>query len=146
MKELNKDFRLSDLPKHNVYQVPEKYFDRLPMRVMERTAGATAPQQSWLSGFWQPMRYAVAPLMLLLIFVAVFVFNTQAPERTAPHDLSDIADKEIVEYLNNDVLLETADFADLAIADQNLAPDFLNISSASAERELEYYQLNEFTY
>ncbi|MDX5419960.1 MAG: hypothetical protein LPK09_12150, partial [Hymenobacteraceae bacterium] len=64
---MKKDIKLSDIPKHSVYQVPEKYFDRLPMQIMERTAGAGYTQAPWYAAAWKPLRLALAPLVVLLV-------------------------------------------------------------------------------
>ncbi len=146
MKELDKKFKLSDLPKHNVYKVPEGYFERLPMRVMERTAGAGEPEQAWFAAVWKPVRVAMAPLLLLAMFVGVYLFNVPSQPQPFTNSLSYVGEAEIVDYLSNDIYLETADFAELAIANQEMTVDFLNISSASAERELDYYQLADLAY
>lgn len=141
-----KNFNLSDLPKRNVYQVPEDYFDRLPMRIMERTV--TAPQQAWLPAqVWQQLHVAMAPLMLLVLFVGVFYFGLASrPEQQSLH-MAAVTDTEIVNYLTAYSTVESADLAELnTLQEQELTSDFLNVSSAAAEEELEYYHLRDTDY
>ncbi|WP_439879839.1 hypothetical protein ACSX1A_11735 [Pontibacter sp. MBLB2868] len=144
---MKKDFKLEDLPKHNVYQVPENYFDRLPTRVMERTAAAGKPEQAWLPSLWRPLRLAIAPLVLLLVFVGVYFFNIAPTTQEPQYALGPLAEQDIVDYLNNNEDLEVADFAEFSsLSDQELTADFLNISPTSAEKELEYYNIKDLEY
>ena len=141
--------KLNDIPKHNIYEVPEGYFDRLPMRVMEQTAAKGAAAAPRFAGFWQPVRLVLAPLVLLLVFVGVFFFNidvTQQQPQPEYVSLGSIPEAEIVDYLDSYARLETSDFEDVSLADQELTADFMNISSEAAEEELEYYQLNKLIY
>jgi len=140
------NFKLSDIPKHNIYQVPENYFDQLPMRVMERTAAA--PEHTWQSNtVWQSLRIMAAPLVLLLVFVGVFYLNKPVDSNTASLDLASLDNQEIVNYLSTYATLESADFAELnSIQEQELTADVLNVSAKNAEEELEYYDFNQIDY
>lgn len=145
MNKMKKDFKLEQLPKHNIYQVPEHYFDRLPMRVMEQTAQAEGTHISKLLVFWQTVRMAVAPVVLLMVFVGVYFFSMQQttpPEQAIAGPLSS---NDILEYLSYNTDLETTDFAELnSLSKQELTADFINISPTVAEEELEYYHLSNF--
>ena len=147
MRNMKKDFKLSDIPRHNVYRVPEGYFDRLPMRVMERTAAqehmASAP---WLARLWQPVRLAVAPLLLLFLFVGAFLFSMQQVPQQETLTVATLSDEEIVNYLSTYAQTETADLEEFLAADQSLASDFLNVSAMTAEEELQYYPLDDLDY
>ncbi|MBF9252644.1 hypothetical protein I2I11_05015 [Pontibacter sp. 172403-2] len=142
---MRKDFKLSDVPKRNMYQVPENYFERLPTRIMARTAAAEAPQPAWQQSLWRPLRLALAPLVLLLVFAGVYYFNISRSPEPATTDFAALAEAEIVDYLtSNDAQLETADFADLtSLSGQELTADFLNVSQRAAEEELEYHPIED---
>lgn len=143
---MKKDMKLSDIPKRHVHQVPDGYFDRLPMRIMERTAAREqVAATAWYASLWRPVRYAVAPLILLLLFVGVYFFNTQQ-EQQVGITVASLSDEEIMNYLNSYAQVETADFEDHSVADQELTADFLNVSSITAEEELEYYKINDIDY
>ncbi|NDK56274.1 hypothetical protein [Pontibacter fetidus] len=146
MNNKHKNITLNDLPKHNVYQVPEDYFDRLPMRIMERTA--TEPQQQWLPvKLWQQLQIAIAPFVLLLLFVGVFYVSLKSQPEQQAINLAAVNDSEIVDYLSAYATLESADLAELnAIQQQELPSEFLNVSSKAAEEELEYYHLRDTDY
>ncbi|MEJ8802222.1 hypothetical protein [Pontibacter sp. H249] len=142
MKKMNEDFKLENLPKHNIYQVPEGYFDRLPMRVMERTAGARAQETSVHAGLWAQVRMAVAPLVLLLVFVGAFFFTQQQQKQNDYSTLQPLAENDIIDYLHYNEDLETADLAELSyLTKHEFTEDFLNISPKVAEEELEYYHI-----
>ena len=147
MRNMKKDFKLSDIPRHNVHRVPEEYFDRLPMRIMERTAVqehmAATP---WLALLWRPLRYAVAPLLLLFLFVGAFLFSMQQVPQQETLTVATLSDEEIVNYLSTYAQMETADLEEYLAADQSLASDFLNVSAMTAEEELQYYPFDDLDY
>ena len=147
---MKKDIKLSDIPKHNVHQVPEGYFDRLPMRIMERTAAREqVAAAAWYTQLWRPVRYAVAPLVLLLLFVGVYFFNIQQEQQQVQQagvTFSSLSNDEIYNYLDIYAQVDASDFEEYSIADQELAADFLNVSSTTAEEELEYYPLHNLDY
>lgn len=141
MNKMKEPFNLESLPKHNIYQVPENYFDRLPMRVMERTA-ATKEQPVWFTSIWVPVRVAVAPLVLMLVFVGAFFFTLKQQKQGEYYALKLLAEQEILDYLHSHEDLETADLAELnSLTKQEFTEDFLNISPSAAEEELEYYHI-----
>ncbi len=141
------NFKLDELPKHNIYQVPENYFDRLPMRIMERTAAAPASHTWQINPIWRSLRMVVAPLVLLLVFLGVFYLNIPVKSDSGPLDLAALHNQEIVDYLSTYATLESEDFADLnTIEKQELTADVLNVSATTAEEELEYYHLNQIDY
>ncbi|WP_161890908.1 hypothetical protein [Pontibacter russatus] len=142
MRNMKKDFKLSDIPRHNVYRVPEGYFDRLPMRVMECTAAQERMATTlWLARLWQPIRLTVAPLLLLFLFVGAFLFSLRQAPQQETLTVATLSDEEIVNYLSTYAQMETADLEEYLAADQSLASDFLNVSAMTAEEELQYYPL-----
>lgn len=142
---MKKDFKLSDIPKRNPYQVPEGYFDRLPMQIMERRG--TEVQHGWQQVWWRPLRMALAPLVLLLLFVGVYVAN-QPEQPAAPMvNLASVSDSDIVDYLSTYATLDATDFAELnTLQEHELPAEFLNVSATAAEEELEYYTLDDIDY
>ncbi|MDO6391573.1 hypothetical protein Q4E40_15660 [Pontibacter sp. BT731] len=144
---MKNDFKLSDLPKRNIYEVPDKYFDRLPAQIMERTAGAGYSPAPWYAAAWKPLRLALAPLMLVLVLGVLYLVNLNNKEEQQIANLASIHDKEIVDYLSTYAVLESADFADLStVSEKEMTSEFLNVSPKAAEEELEYYQLDTIEY
>ncbi|ARS36089.1 hypothetical protein [Pontibacter actiniarum] len=142
---MNKNLKLSDIPKRNPYQVPEGYFDRLPMRVMEQTASREKP--AWQQVLWRPVRLATAPLALLLLLAGVYVANLPEQPEQQLVNLAAVSDTDIVQYLSTYATLETTDFEELStLREQELPAELLNVSATAAEEELEYYTLDDIEY
>ena len=142
MNKMKEEFKLEHLPKHNIYQVPESYFDRLPTRVMERTAGASQTATGWQHRLLGSVRLAAAPLVLLLVFVGAFLFTLQQQKQDNNYAVQPLAEHDILDYLHYNEDLETADLAELSyLTKQEFTEDFLNISPTVAEEELEYYHI-----
>ncbi|MFD2247231.1 hypothetical protein [Pontibacter ruber] len=143
MTNKKQHIRLEDIPKRNIYEVPEGYFDSLPMRVMDRVAAPESAAAAWYTSFWRPLRLAMAPLALLLAFAVVYVLNMQSDSEKHIANLAAVGDKEIVDYLSTYAVLESSDLAEVhSISGQVLPADFLNVSASSAEEELEYARLD----
>lgn len=144
---MKKDFKLSDIPKRNIYEVPDKYFDRLPAQIMERTAGAGYSPAPWYAAAWKPLRLALAPLVLLLVAGVVYFTQLHNQPEGQTVNLATVADEDIMDYLSTYAVLETGDFAELSsVSGQEMTAEFLNVSATAAEEELEYYQLETIDY
>jgi hypothetical protein len=144
---MKNDFKLSDLPKRNIYEVPDKYFDRLPAQIMERTAGAGYSPAPWYAAAWKPLRIALVPMMLVLVLGVVYL--TQLREQQPDHAmaLSVVDNEEIRDYLSTYAVLESADFIEYtSLSEREMTAEFLNVSATTAEEELEYYQLDLLEY
>jgi hypothetical protein len=139
---MKNDFKLSDLPKRNIYEVPEKYFDRLPAQIMERTAGAGYSPAPWYAGAWKPLRMALASLALLLAVGVVYFTQLRNQTEEQAFHLATVADDDIMDYLSTYAVLESGDFSEFtSLSNQEMTADFLNVSATAAEEELEYYQI-----
>lgn len=139
---MKNDFKLSDLPKRNIYEVPDKYFDRLPAQIMERTAGAGYSPTPWYAAAWKPLRMALASLALLLTVGVVYFTQLRDQSEEQVMHLATVADDDIMDYLSTYAVLETGDFAELSVtSEQEMTADFLNVSATAAKEELEYYQI-----
>lgn len=144
---MKKDLKLNDIPKHNIYEVPEKYFDRLPSQIMERTAARGNTRSPWYSTSWKPVRLALVPLVLLLVVGILYLANLKDQSSQQVIHLATVPDADIVDYLSTYAVLESSDFADLtSVSGQELTAEFLNVSPKAAEAELEYYELDTIEY
>jgi hypothetical protein len=93
--------KLEEIPKNDVFKVPDGYFDRLPGIIQARVA-----TREKVPAF-QPLGYALrfALPAVVLIAVGIFWFNHQFNEpATAESILATIQTDDLVAYLN------TADF------------------------------------
>lgn len=144
---MKNEFKLSDLPKRNIYEVPDKYFDRLPTQIMERTARAGFSPAPWYAAVRKPLRLALAPLLILL--VPGVVYFSQLPGKQPDHEvaLAVVDNEDIMDYLSTYAVLESADFAEYtSLSEREMTAEFLNVSATAAEEELEYYQLDLLDY
>ncbi|EJF09145.1 hypothetical protein I0P70_05820 [Pontibacter sp. FD36] len=144
---MKNDFKLSDLPKRNIYEVPDKYFDRLPAQIMERTAGAGYSPAPWYAAAWKPLKLAMAPLVLLLVAGIVYFSQLRQEKEEPGVVLATVGDEAIMDYLSTYAVLESSDFADMTtLSNPEMTAEFLNVSSTAAEEELEYYRLDTIDY
>jgi hypothetical protein len=107
--------KLEEIPKENIYQVPEKYFDELPGIIQARTSGPGARVTSPYLTF--SLRYALPALALTLLLV--FWFNRPRPDSPHGHAedmLAAIDSESLVAYLEDngittEELLEEVDLS-----------------------------------
>ncbi|PKV63022.1 hypothetical protein [Pontibacter ramchanderi] len=144
---MKNDFKLSDIPKRNIYEVPDKYFDRLPAQIMERAAGAGYSSPAPWYAAWKPFKLAMAPLVLLLVAGIVYFSQLRLEKEEPAVILATVADEAIMDYLSTYAVLESSDFSDISsLSKPETTAEFLNVSSKAAEEELEYYQLDTIDY
>ena len=140
---MKEEFDINRLPKQPGYQVPEDYFDKLPLRIMERTAyakPATQPQTAW---FWQ-LKTAFAGLGLALVFTASFLI-TQLTDQTlsTQEAMSQMSQKEIYQYLVTQEDLETADLAEVTAVNPSQSLEFLDVRTEDVSEIVTQEMLEE---
>jgi hypothetical protein len=98
--------KLEDIPKQNIFEVPDGYFDRLPQKIQERVAQPAARPRA----IWAPaLRYALP--VLLLAGIGIFWYQQNTPI-TIEDELARIQPDQLTlfledESLTSDDLLET---------------------------------------
>lgn len=86
--------KLEDIPKNNIFEVPDGYFDRLPSKIQARIEKSN-PQFHSVSVFSFSLRYAVP---VVLLGIATYLFW---PKPDADHDLlASVSSEQLVAYLN----------------------------------------------
>ena len=100
--------RLEDIPKKDIFKVPEGYFEDLPSIIQSRVAGQKK-ERAFLPTFSYALRYALP--VVILGAVGYFWFNPGQP-KTAESILATIETEDLVAYLNEtdlttDELLES---------------------------------------
>lgn len=84
--------KLNDIDKKQVFEVPEGYFDQLPLRIQKRLE---TPQRT-VAWFQLPvMRYAV-PVVVLMVAGLFWIYSGN---KSIEEQLSAIDDSELVAYL-----------------------------------------------
>ncbi|UYZ59786.1 hypothetical protein [Hymenobacter latericus] len=141
-------FRLDDHPRRQqpLAAPPDGYFDKLPLRVMQRVRPAepdAAPLFGWLAALSAPLRTALASVLLLVAFVGAFWLTGNPGRGTGPaaavataaaprsaQALAAVPHAEVVQYLlTNDERLTLQDLAETPVADRDLTATFLPGSS-----------------
>ena len=81
---------------------PERYFEQLPMRVMQRVQpapAATAPGWGWLAALTAPVRTALASAVVLGGFAAAFWLTPAAPLAASSDTLARVPQEQLLSYL-----------------------------------------------
>jgi len=103
--------KLEDIPKKNIFEVPEGYFDRLPMNIQAKveTAGETHSLPVWNLA----LRYALPIAIVAIAMVYYFKPTSYQTEEL----LAEVSNEHLVAYLseseiNEHDLLEIVNFND----------------------------------
>lgn len=117
---------LENLPRHNVYRVPDGYFDKLPSAIMQRVESAGAGEgRSWLGLRYYSLRVALATLVTGgVLATGVYLNQSPASEPAPTASLADIPNEEIMQYLLASGEVDPIDMADLSIADADFWQEF----------------------
>lgn len=146
-------FRLDDHPRRPqpLAPPPDGYFDKLPMRVMQRvelrtsTAG-TAAVPGWLAALSAPLRTVLASSVVLGGFAASFLLSGPGavPTTSASVALASVPRTELLEYLlANEQRVTLTDLAELPATAQALPETYLRASSAELQDLLDAQPTDE---
>ncbi|WP_426491646.1 hypothetical protein [Hymenobacter sp. 102] len=150
---MNKPFRLDEhrrRPQPPLAPPPDRYFEQLPMRVMQRvqaTNPAPAVTWGWLSALSAPLRTALASVVVLGGFAASFLLSPEATmQPVAGTSLAQVPREELVQYLMaSEQRITLSDLAELP-ATQNLPTDTYLHASPDELQEVLDGQPSEETY
>ncbi len=107
--------KLEDIPKKQVFDVPEGYFEKLPGIIQSRVA-SEAKEKYTRPVFSYAMRYAI-PLVLVFALV-VFWFSRDVNVTSAESILASIETEDLVAYLD-DADLSTDELLEEVVLDSN---------------------------
>jgi hypothetical protein len=104
--------KLDDIPKKNVFKVPDSYFDTFPHRLQLRIA-STGTGRQVTPAYQYTIRYAFAAAAVILVAI-IFYFRPSSPDTEAILATMDTA--SLVDYLeesdvDTDDLLENIELA-----------------------------------
>ena len=127
---------LEDIPKKNVFEVPEGYFDRLPGIIQARVASNRR------ESFWAPyLRYSLKyALPVMAIIIAAFFFWTKPAGQSAEDLLASVDSNSLVAFLedsdiSSDDLLESINLnREEADAIQNDSIEELQVDDADIKK------------
>src|SRR5690349_6287318 len=108
--------KLEDIPKKEIFNVPEGYFDKLPGVIQSRVA---ARQQEGIPVYRYALRYAL-PVVVILV-AAIFWLNQPDEGSTSEKLLASIDTQDLVAYLNESDMTteELLENASLDVIDAN---------------------------
>lgn len=134
--------KLEDIPKKQVFEVPDGYFDALPTRIQARISAEKSTPA--LSFAWSQLKYAL-PAVMIAAAAILWFSNESAP--TAESLLSSIETEDLVIYLeesdlSTDEILAGIDFDNDDAADIEQAVYDTHFDGASDEELLEELDLN----
>lgn len=106
--------KLEDIPKKNIFEVPEGYFEKLPGIIQARVA-KPAPVRLWVTS----LKYALP--VFALVTVGAFWYMGQS-EKTIDQQLAGIQTEQLMAYLNDadlqiDDLSETVGWDEIDLID-----------------------------
>ncbi len=106
--------KLEDIPKKEIFNVPEGYFDKLPGIIQARVA---APANERKPVWFFALRYAL-PVVVLLA-VGMLWFNQSHGAMDVDIMLSSIATEDLVVYLNNSEMTTEELLATVYLSDED---------------------------
>jgi hypothetical protein len=143
---MNEELKMEQLPKDPGFTVPDRYFEELPTRIMQRTAYASKRPALPVAWYWQ-FKTALAGGALGLVFVLSFlVSNYLAPEPSTQEVMANLSQKDIYQYLVNHTDLETADLADVPAVKPRQPLEFLDVRTSDISDENTRELVEEYEY
>jgi hypothetical protein len=106
--------KLEDIPKKEVFNVPDGYFDKLPGIIQARVA-KPEKESSPVWGF--ALRYALPTVVLLA--VGIVWFNQSSKVVDAEQLLSSIQTEDLLAYLNDSDMTTEELLADVELSDDD---------------------------
>lgn len=125
--------KLDDIPKRNIFDAPEGYFDELPAKIQSRITGRSPHTSGVYRYVWKP-----ALPLLLIIVLAVYYFSKPSIA-DAESILATVQTSELVQYLDESEL-HTEDF--LESLEYNIE-DLEEIENEVYDYDLDDYQAEE---
>jgi hypothetical protein len=94
--------KLDDIPKQNIFEVPDGYFDRLPMKIQARIE--TSRPAPVMAKWSLVLRFAL-PALVIIMGVTYFLYPTS---KSGTEDLlASINTEHLIAYLDESDLTET---------------------------------------
>lgn len=127
--------KLDDIPRKNIFEVPDGYFDKLPGIIQSRVASRDK-QSRPVFGF--ALRLAV-PLMLVMFIAAVVWLYQPGTDVNPENILASVQTEDLVAYLS-EADITTDELLDYIVLD---AEDALQIEGSVYEFQLDDYNMED---
>jgi hypothetical protein len=141
--------KLEDIPKNNIFEVPDGYFDKLPGIIQSRIAAEKSIVES-RPFFVVALQYAI-PIVVLAVAGIFILQNYESEPRDTESLLASVSNEELVSYLmygddaSTEELLEGIDLNDIdinSLQEEPLMDIDLNeqeLNNLTTELENEYF-------
>jgi len=96
-EHINHKIKLDEMPKKQVYSVPDGYFDNLPTIIQSRVINPEA-SESWARNWTSSLKYAL-PALALVLMVTYFGVRLNKDSIDVQAMLDDIPTEELVTFL-----------------------------------------------
>lgn len=138
--------RLEDIEKKNIYKVPDKYFDQLPMRIQARTA-----EKKPSTGFtfrWNFALKVATPAFALILILILFGIPGSKESLSADEILAQVSTEDVIAYLEisditTDEIIEVLDLSDLELNFEDDDPLNLELEDADLDAIMDQYGLED---
>ena len=138
--------KLDDIHKKNIYNVPEKYFDKLPSKIQARVA--KEERATWFSLDWKLLYRVAAPAMAVVLLVFYFVGYNDQEQVSAEELLAEVGTEDLIAYLDytditTDELIESIDFSNIELDFYQDGPIMQDMDNIEADLLYDEYGLEE---
>lgn len=147
---MNTPFRLDEhrrRPQPPLAPPPDRYFEQLPMRVMQRvqTSAPSPVATGWLLALSAPLRTALASVLVLGSFAASFLLSPAATvQPLATASLAQVPREELMQYLlASEQRVSLSDLAELPGAARNAPTGTLQASPEELQELLDAQSAEE---
>lgn len=89
--------KLEDIPKKQIFEVPEGYFEKLPGIIQSRVVKPQL-ERSWWFTYRYSLRFALPAVILLA--AGIFWFNSSQTDLNAENILASIQTEDLITYLD----------------------------------------------
>lgn len=103
-------YKLDDIAKKKAFEVPEKYFEDLPLKIQTRINEEKAETSSWRVPSWSLAM--AASILLLITFIFITPDSGPDPEKL----LAEVSQDELIAYLD---LIELDEYEIASALDEN---------------------------
>ena len=136
--------KLEDIPKKNIFEVPEGYFERLPGVIQTRTSAAR-PSPVGIPSWSRALRYALPVVLLVGAGIFWYQNNSLSSKVNVQSELASIQSDQLAAYLDDhelttEDLVETVTWSSDDLNDlEDKVNSTLNVTHHQLEEILDEY-------
>jgi hypothetical protein len=133
--------RLEDIPKKTSFNIPEGYFESLPLRIQSRIEHQQ--KAPWIPNFGMALKFALPVILIGLI--SIIIWSDRIKSNDTLTGLDSVSTQQLLVYLETeeisiDEILESSSFTSASI--NTLYPVQEELSPEALEKITQEYDLN----